>query len=116
MRSSTSEGGSAPGQLVRCPSCSGKLIYPTDIAASERVAVVSRRCPDCEHRDVVTTRPLAVLLWFERNVRIAEGLAALCDAVADGLPLEFVFDDPPSPRTRHPRARPSTSRLRRPGA
>jgi hypothetical protein len=114
MSSFTSRGGSAPGRLVRCPLCSGKLIYPTDIAGSERVAVVSRRCPDCEHRDVVTTCPFAVLLWFERNVRIAEGLTALCDALDDGLPLEFAVDDD-APRTRHPRARRSTSKTQRPG-
>jgi DNA-directed RNA polymerase subunit RPC12/RpoP len=75
--------------LARCPACSSKLIYPIDLAGWDSDTVVSRRCPECEHRDVVLTAPLPAALWFARNTRQRHELAALCDAIADGLPLEL---------------------------
>jgi hypothetical protein len=83
-------------RLARCPTCSSGLIYPIDIAAWGQRAVVTRRCPECQHRDTVSTCPLAALVWFARMLRIGEGLAALSEAMADGLPTEFVLADPPS--------------------
>jgi hypothetical protein len=65
------------------------MIYPADLAACGNRVVVSRRCPECEHRDVVLSARLPAALWFERNVRERGELAALCDALADGLPIEL---------------------------
>jgi DNA-directed RNA polymerase subunit RPC12/RpoP len=75
--------------LAVCPSCSSKLVYPTDLAGWNGEIVVSRRCPECEHRDVVVTARLPASLWLERNARQRDELAALCDAIADGLPLDL---------------------------
>ncbi|MDX6628089.1 MAG: hypothetical protein QOH00_335 [Gaiellales bacterium] len=79
----------AHNHLASCPSCSSKLVYPIDLAGWNRDIVVSRRCPECEHRDVVVTARLPASLWFARNARQRDELAALSDAIADGLPLEF---------------------------
>jgi hypothetical protein len=94
MSSDAPETRGASARLVHCPACSSGLIYPIDIAASERRAIVSRRCPECEHRDVVATSPLAALIWFDRMRRIGDGLVALSEAIADGFPAEFVLADP----------------------
>jgi hypothetical protein len=99
MSTDRSEEARRSKRLVRCPGCSSGLIYPTDIAACEQRAIVSRRCPECEHRDVVATCPLAACMWFDQTLRIGEGLTALAEAIADGLPVDFVLADPPSGRT-----------------
>jgi hypothetical protein len=91
----------AHNRLTMCPSCSSMLVYPTDLAGSDWGMVVSRRCPECEHRDVVVTARLPALLWFARNERQRDELGALCEAIADGLPLDF-GPAPQSP-TRTPR-------------
>jgi hypothetical protein len=78
----------AQNRLVICPGCSNASIYPIDIAGWGRAAIVSRRCPACEHRDVVAVSRLAAFVWFERIARERDELAALCDAIGDGLPLE----------------------------
>jgi hypothetical protein len=75
--------------LAQCPCCAGRKIYPADIAGYGGDTVVSRRCPECEHRDLVLTGPLPAMLWFARCAREREELSALCDALADGLPLEL---------------------------
>jgi hypothetical protein len=78
----------ARNRLLICPCCSSASIYPIDLAGWARAAIVSRRCPVCEHRDVVAVSRLAAFDWFERIAREREELAALCDAIGDGLPLE----------------------------
>ena len=75
--------------LVICPACASRLIYPIDLAGWKQGAVVSRRCPECEHRDVVAAARLPALLWLARMARQRDELAALCDAIADGLPLDL---------------------------
>lgn len=80
--------GGAQGNLAICPSCSSRLVYPIDLAGGNWDIVVSRRCPDCEHRDHVVTGRLPALLWFARNARQRDELAALCDGIADGLPFD----------------------------
>jgi hypothetical protein len=66
------------------------MIYPRDLASLQGGdVVVSRRCPECEHRDLVVTGQLPAMLWFDRTVRERAELAALCDAIADGLPFEL---------------------------
>jgi len=82
-------------RLASCPFCSSKLIYPIDVAGWSRDTVLSRRCPECEHRDVVVTGRLPALLWLERNARQRDELAALCDAIADGLLLGVDLALPP---------------------
>jgi hypothetical protein len=96
MNFDTPEARRSSTRLVLCPACSSGLIYPIDIAASERRAIVSRRCPECEHRDVVATSPLAALIWCDRTRRIGDGLAALSEAIADGFSAEFALADPPA--------------------
>jgi DNA-directed RNA polymerase subunit RPC12/RpoP len=74
--------------LVRCPECASKLIYPADLAALDHDVAIHRRCPECEHRDAVVTSRASAMLWFELLIRTREELAALSDALADGLPVE----------------------------
>jgi hypothetical protein len=76
--------------LVRCPICAGDLIYPTFCSVQHGLALVERRCPACEHRDCVRTNRMATELWLRRNARFAEELAALADALADGLEPDVV--------------------------
>ncbi|MDX6563179.1 MAG: hypothetical protein QOD65_2993 [Gaiellales bacterium] len=71
--------------LVRCPICASELIYPTYCAVEEGLSLLERRCPGCEHRDCVRTYRVAAELWLRRHARYAEELAALADALADGL-------------------------------
>ena len=75
--------------LVRCPVCSSGLIYPVTCSSWKRHSVVERRCPECEHRDVVTTHRLAAAVWLRRGESAAEALRALADALADGLEVGF---------------------------
>jgi Zn ribbon nucleic-acid-binding protein len=79
----------AKKRLVICPLCASALIYPIDLAGWGEDTVVSRRCPECEHRDVVALSAVAAFLRFVRITRERKELAALCDAIADGLPVEF---------------------------
>jgi ssDNA-binding Zn-finger/Zn-ribbon topoisomerase 1 len=72
---------------AKCPQCAGRMIYPR--SRPRRRVVISRRCPDCQQCDVVLTTRLPAMVWFARNVREREEMAALCDALADGLPFEF---------------------------
>jgi hypothetical protein len=73
--------------LVRCPLCASNLIYPIDLAGGGYRTVVSRRCPECEHRDKVMTTHVAARAWFDRNTQIGLSLGALCEAIADGIPM-----------------------------
>jgi hypothetical protein len=74
--------------LVRCALCSSDLIYPKHCARHGTRCVIERRCPECETHDRVITSRLAAELWYRRNANIAEELAALADALANGLALE----------------------------
>ncbi|MDX6599738.1 MAG: hypothetical protein QOE87_3625 [Gaiellales bacterium] len=93
--------------LVRCPNCLSMLIYPLDLAALDRDVVVSRRCPECEHRDVVVVGRLAAFLWFDRYDRVRMELAGLCDALDHGLPFDFdsIMATPDAGEARHVRPR-----------
>jgi hypothetical protein len=75
--------------LVRCPVCGGELIYPTYCLVHHELGLLERRCPDCEHRDCVRTNRHAAELWLRRHARHAEELAAVADALADGLEPDF---------------------------
>jgi hypothetical protein len=76
-------------KLVRCPVCEGDLIYPVSCAALGRRSVIRRRCPECEHRDIVETTSVAGAIWLRRENRIAERLSALADLLADGWTVEL---------------------------
>jgi hypothetical protein len=93
-----------PRKLAACPSCASTMIYPIDLAGWDGDTVVTRRCPECEHRDVVQTGRLPAMLWFDRNARLRAELAALGDAIADGLPL-----DGDLARTRPPGDKPASA-------
>ncbi len=73
--------------LVRCPVCASGLIYPVTCSPWGRESLIQRRCPECEHRDVVITHRLAAAVWLRRGASAAEELDALADALADGLEL-----------------------------
>jgi hypothetical protein len=73
--------------LVRCPLCLSKLIYPIDVAGSGSRTVISRRCPECELHDMVVTGQAAAGAWLVRNSQLRESLGALCEAIADGIPM-----------------------------
>jgi DNA-directed RNA polymerase subunit RPC12/RpoP len=75
--------------LVRCPICASGLIYPVRHATWEGQCVLDRRCPDCEHRDLVVANQLVVAVWLRRGAAAAEQLRALADALADGLSFEL---------------------------
>jgi hypothetical protein len=85
-RAVDSRGESKP--LVRCAICSSELIYPLHCARHGAQCVIDRRCPECENHDRVITSRLAAEVWYRRNSYIADELAALADALANGLALE----------------------------
>jgi hypothetical protein len=74
--------------LVRCPKCASGLIYPVACSTWERQRVLERRCPECEHSDVVIANRLAAAVWIRRCNDVCAELAALADALASGLTLE----------------------------
>jgi hypothetical protein len=62
------------------------LIHTTDAAGYDGDMIVSRRCPDCEHRDsIVTAAPVAAALR-RRDHRIHAQLGALADALKQPTP------------------------------
>jgi hypothetical protein len=73
---------------VICPGCSNASIYPIDLAGWGRAAIDSRRCPACGIAMSSQSRDSQLLFWFERIARERDELAAICDAIGDGLPLE----------------------------
>ena len=87
---------SAPRSIAKCPRCASRMIYPRDLAGVGDRVVISRRCPDCQRCDVILTTRLPAMVWFARNAREREEMAALCDALADGLPFEFELTQEPS--------------------
>jgi hypothetical protein len=91
--------------LVRCPDCSSGLIYPVACSTWERQSVLERRCPECEHRDLVITNRLAAAVWIQRCNDVCDELSALADALASGLSLELpaTVGDEASPGTDSPR-------------
>jgi hypothetical protein len=74
-------------KLVRCPSCSSTLIYPIDLAGSGCRTVISRRCPECERRDMVVTAQVEAGAWLDRGARLRESLGAVSEAIAVGIPM-----------------------------
>ena len=81
--------------LTCCPGCSSRLI---GLAGCEGVdeaddwsqlAVVDRRCPECDYRDRQITTALAAAIWTREELRVAETLLALADALADGMVLDL---------------------------
>ena len=68
--------------LLACPRCASRLIYARDIAGTGSHVVLARRCPDCEHRDSVTTTATAASAWLDRDARLATRLSTAIDAVS----------------------------------
>ncbi|MDX6597160.1 MAG: hypothetical protein QOE87_1047 [Gaiellales bacterium] len=75
--------------LVRCPRCSSRLIAPTSKDGCKDGVIVNRRCPECGHCDRVVTTAFAAAVWARHETRVACGLHALADALADGAPVEL---------------------------
>ena len=68
--------------LVACPQCASTLIYARDVAGTGSNVVLARRCPECEHRDSVTTTVMAAAAWFGRDARLAARLSTAIDGVS----------------------------------
>ena len=63
--------------LVRCCECGSGLIYPVQVQTLEDGrCVVGRRCPECEHRDVVECSANAALAWLARELELRRRLFA----------------------------------------
>jgi hypothetical protein len=73
---------------VRCPRCLSRLISPQGLDNCHDGVIVSRRCPECGHHDRVVTTAFAAAVWARQEARVAAGMRALADALADGAPLE----------------------------
>jgi hypothetical protein len=68
--------------LTRCAACGSKLIYPLAVlTASDGLAIVERRCPECEARDSVSASAEAVAVWLHRQTRIRRLLADTLDSL-----------------------------------
>jgi hypothetical protein len=74
--------------LVRCPGCSSPLIAPLQSDGCHTGVIVDRHCPECGHRDRVVTSVFAAAVWARHETRVAAGLSAFADALADGAPIE----------------------------
>jgi hypothetical protein len=75
--------------LVSCPQCRSTLLYPTSAQTLRLGVVLGRRCPECDHRDWVTTNRLAASRWYGRCSRRHQELRALVQAQLDGLPRDL---------------------------
>jgi hypothetical protein len=85
-----------PGrQLLRCPCCGSRLIYPRDASGASGFVVFDRRCPECEYRDSVVVSALAADVWAHHQQRIRAELVGLADELACGRATE-PFDVSPS--------------------
>jgi hypothetical protein len=51
------------------------------------VALLDRRCPECEHRDSVATTTLTAAVSYRRDTRRLLALQALADSIAVAAPL-----------------------------
>jgi hypothetical protein len=75
-------------QLLRCPSCASRLIYPRDAGGTSGHVRFDRRCPECEYRDSVVVGPLAATVWSRHHQRIRAQLSNLADELARGQAIE----------------------------
>ena len=82
-------------QLLRCPSCESRLIYPRDAGGTNGLVIFDRRCPECEYRDSVVVGALAATTWARHHQRIRAQLEHLADELAGGQAAE-PFDVSPS--------------------
>jgi hypothetical protein len=62
--------GHTKGPLTICPGCGSRLIYPTRVEYAADGARVSRRCPDCERRDVYLGDADLVDAWLRRQLSL----------------------------------------------
>jgi hypothetical protein len=78
---------------LRCPACSSALIYTIDASdeAGHRVdrmlrlvgvALVDRRCPECEYRDAVATSAFSAAVAYRQETCRLAGLRALAESLA----------------------------------
>ena len=87
MQADRLEGFGERKPLVHCPCCLSRLIYTIDTAGYDAEVILSRRCPECEHRDAVVTSALAAAVWYRRDTRIMRELQVLADSLADDAPI-----------------------------
>jgi hypothetical protein len=94
--------------LVRCPGCASTLIYTIDAlddpdAPGHQVdrmlrlvgiALVDRRCPDCEYRDAVATSALAVAIAYRQETCRLAGLRALAESLAEQVERDGAEAEP----------------------
>jgi hypothetical protein len=62
--------------LTSCPTCTSCLIYPTGFDRDDETGgmIIERRCPECEHVDVVCAPLRASLAWIHRERQIRRQL------------------------------------------
>jgi DNA-directed RNA polymerase subunit RPC12/RpoP len=87
MQADAHEGSGDRKPLVHCPRCLSRLIYTVDTAGYDVEVILSRRCPECEHRDAVVTTALAAAVWYRRDTRIMHELQVLADSLAADAPI-----------------------------
>jgi ribosomal protein S27E len=77
--------------LGHCPRCGSSLVQLSggDDGLLRRVgvALLDRRCPECEHRDSVATTALEAARSYRVDTRRILALQALADSIAAATPL-----------------------------
>jgi DNA-directed RNA polymerase subunit RPC12/RpoP len=88
------------GSGVRCPCCTSRLIYAVDGAERDGdasghrldrtlrlvgVALLDRRCPDCEYRDSIAMTSLAEAVRYRRDSLSIAALTALAESLASAV-------------------------------
>jgi hypothetical protein len=72
-----------PKPLTSCPHCDSRLLLPLQtFCRADATTVVSRRCPECAHCDLVVAQADAVDAWLARQERIRARLAEYADLLA----------------------------------
>jgi hypothetical protein len=99
--------------LAHCPSCASPLIYTVDATDDDDppahrvdrtlrlvgVALVDRRCPECEYRDAVATSALEAAIAYRRGTCRLAGLRALAESLAVELERDGAEAEVPVPVT-----------------
>jgi DNA-directed RNA polymerase subunit RPC12/RpoP len=88
--------------IGHCPRCGSRLLQLREGSRARRIgdnpavddmlrlvgiALLDRRCPECEHRDSVATTTHAAAASYREDTRRLLALQALADSVAAAAPL-----------------------------
>jgi hypothetical protein len=75
---------------VHCPRCASRFMFTVSTVAYGPEVIVSRRCPECAHRDSLVTSVLRAALWYRHDSRTISGLLRLADSLRDARALAVV--------------------------